>query len=602
MFDPFDGIISPAGWTRISQGWQGVFREVILELLPVEQLGRHFDRWRGRPSTELYAMAGLVLIKEFQQWTVAEAVEAVLFRSDVQYALNLQPGFSISQRTVERFLALFESDGALAQAVMTHVTDTLAGILKLKVSQQRIDSTHVFSDMAAFGRTRLMGVAIKRFLHQVKRHTPAEFAALPEELRQRYAASDKQLFAEASTKADSRAKTRQQVADDLHAIIQAFADHPQHQQRRSYLALLTIFQQQCALVPKKVGVSAAQPELTPVACDADGEPAGHGEPADQPLAAPREMQVELQKKTGGNVLQNPSDPDATYSGHKGQGYQVQLAETCHADNEVQLILAAVPQTAVTTDGESLLPLLKDLAARGHQPQTALADASYGSDENVQEAAVLGVELVSPVCGRKEQDALDHLGPEDFVLDPLTHTVTACPGGFVPLESLYFAQSDRVSVKMSPATCASCPLRSRCAMHQEVAVSRLYFTLKEHRLGVRRKAQATSEFRTRYSPRSGIEGTNSGLKRRLGLGRLRVRGSPAVSKTLLLKVTGWNILRASTTETLRAMVCERLRKIGRWGGIHAVSTSLVSAWTPHSVLLSLKIASQSQGAVNPAMAT
>ena len=44
MFDPFDGVISPAGWTRISNGWQGVFREVVLELLPVDQLARHFHR------------------------------------------------------------------------------------------------------------------------------------------------------------------------------------------------------------------------------------------------------------------------------------------------------------------------------------------------------------------------------------------------------------------------------------------------------------------------------------------------------------------------------------------------------------------------------
>ena len=53
------------------------------ELLPVEQLARHFHRWHGRPSAELYAMAGLVLIKEFQNWTVPEAVDAVLFRADV---------------------------------------------------------------------------------------------------------------------------------------------------------------------------------------------------------------------------------------------------------------------------------------------------------------------------------------------------------------------------------------------------------------------------------------------------------------------------------------------------------------------------------------
>lgn len=53
MFDPFDGVISRAGWNRIADGWQGVFREVVLELLPVQQLARHFHRDLGRPSAEL---------------------------------------------------------------------------------------------------------------------------------------------------------------------------------------------------------------------------------------------------------------------------------------------------------------------------------------------------------------------------------------------------------------------------------------------------------------------------------------------------------------------------------------------------------------------
>ena len=625
MFDPFAGVISPAGWKRIADGWQGLFREVILQLLPVEQLGRHFDRWLGRPSAELYAMAGLVLIKEFQHWTVPAAMEAVLFRTDVQYALNLEPGFNISQRTFERYLALFERDSALAQAIMVHVTDTLAQVLKLNVSRQRIDSTHVLSDMASFGRTRLMGVAIKRFLHQVQKTTPAEFEALPEELRQRYAASDKRLFAETSTKAEARAKTRQQVAEDLYAIIQQFADHPQHQSRRSYLALLTIFQQQCELVDQKVVVkadveaeespappaanaeavveseSAARVESEPAA-NVESEPAASVEPGGTPLATPAcesvEKQVVLKTKTGGNVMQNPSDPGATYSGHKGPGYQVQLSETCHPDNEVQLILAALPQTAVTPDGESLMLVLDDLAARGHQPETALADAIYGSDENVQAAAARGVEVLSPVCGRIEKDASDRLGPEDFVLDPVTHTVTACPAGFVPLESLYFAKTDRVTVKMPPATCASCPLLSRCAMQQKKEVSKLYFTTKEHRLGLRRKNQETPEFRARYSKRSGIEGTNSGLKRRVGLGRLRVRGSPAVHNSLLLKVTGWNILQASTTQTLRALVRERLLQAGRLGGLVAIFSRFVRAKASHWLLRSQITASQRHWRLNP----
>ena len=49
--------------------------------------------------------------------------------------------------------------------------------------------------------------------------------------------------------------------------------------------------------------------------------------------------VVVKAKTGGDCVQNPSDLDATYSGHKGPGYQAQLAETCAPENEEQLITA-----------------------------------------------------------------------------------------------------------------------------------------------------------------------------------------------------------------------------------------------------------------------
>ena len=48
--------------------------------------------------------------------------------------------------------------------------------------------------MASFGRTKLMAVAIKRFLTQVRRHAPELYAALPEEFRRRYEPTESQLF------------------------------------------------------------------------------------------------------------------------------------------------------------------------------------------------------------------------------------------------------------------------------------------------------------------------------------------------------------------------------------------------------------------------
>ena len=39
------------------------------------------------------------------------------------------------------------------------------------------------------------------------------------------------------------------------------------------------------------------------------------------------IELKAPKQISSDSLQNPSDPDATYSGHKGQGYQVQVMET-----------------------------------------------------------------------------------------------------------------------------------------------------------------------------------------------------------------------------------------------------------------------------------
>ena len=61
LFDPFDGVIPPVGRRIIADGWQGVFRHVILQVMPVAELGSHFSDSMGAPTKGLYSMAGLTL-------------------------------------------------------------------------------------------------------------------------------------------------------------------------------------------------------------------------------------------------------------------------------------------------------------------------------------------------------------------------------------------------------------------------------------------------------------------------------------------------------------------------------------------------------------
>jgi len=511
LFDPFEGVIPPAGYKIIADGWQAIFRHVLLELMPVGDLAKHFSDSLGAPTKELYSMAGLVFLADFFDWSPQEAVVAYIFHSDVQYALNTEPGVTLCTRTIERYQQLFR-DNDLAARVFDKVTTRLIEALELDVSRQRLDSTHVFSHMATFGRTKLMAIAIKRFLTQLQRHDRDAYAALPDDFRQRYTPAQARLFAGAKD-TDTRARYRQQAAEDLHFLITRFADRADHTSRSTYKALITIFDQQCELSGEKVVVKA---------------------------------------KTGGDCVQNPSDPDATYDGHKGPGYQVQLAETCVPGNEVQLITAALPQTACEPDADGVVPMLDQLEQAARLPDEMLADTLYTGDENVEAAAARGVDLVGPVPGRAPESDPEALSVDDFAWDERTGLIDACPAGHAPTSCARDAATATTRFEMPASACSACPFRKQCPIQ---STHNGKFTLdisdKERRLAGRRVEEATEVFQERYAPRSGIESTNSGLKNRLGLGRLRVRGRGSVFRVLLHKVAGWNLLRAAASEKLRA---------------------------------------------------
>lgn len=529
LVDPFQGLFAPAAVRVLQTGWQGLFRHAILELLPVAELARHFHPELGAPTKELYSMAGLVFLADFQGWTAAEAAEAYMFRTDVQYALNLEPGAEVSARTVERYQKRFRDDESAAR-VFDRLTTDLVGRLELDASRQRLDSTHLFSRMATFGRTRLMAVAVKRFLVQVKRHDPAAYAALPEPLRLRYEPAQSQLFAAvASQDAEVRRQARRQAALDLLWVIERFADRDDLAGRPSFKALRTIFDQQCELV--------------------DGK-------------------LELRAKTGGDCIQNPSDPDATYDGHKGPGYQVQIAETCVPGNEVQLITAARPQTACATDESAVTPMLDQLESAGRTPEAMLVDAAYANDANVQAAAARGVELVGPITGRDPQtDATAVLTIDDFAVDERTGVVEACPAGHAPLSCVRDQEAGKTKLEMAARACVGCPFRPQCPITC-TPEGRYVLKYSDHgrRLAERRREQQTDAFKERYAMRSGIESTNSGLKNRLGLGKLPVRGRGSVFRMIWHKLAGWNLLRAAAAPKLRAWLAEQVAATLQTGGL------------------------------------
>ena len=530
LFDPFERLFSPLATKTIQNGWQGLFREVILELMPAQIIAGEFDPDNGRPTKELYSVAGLIFIAEFMDWTTEQAAQVYMFHTDIWYALNLKPGEqSMSTRTIERYRKIFRKS-ELASKVMNDVTNSLVDLLELNVTEQRLDSTHVFSNMAIFGRTRMMGVTVKKFLTQVKRHDNKIYESLPAELRERYRKSENSLFADTSKGSKSLKLLRQQVAEDMYFLIEHFIDDDRFNNRSTFKNLCAVFEQQCEVTEDK---------------------------------------VEINDKPGGNVMQNPSDPDATYDGHKGPGYHVQLSETCSDENDVQLITSAIPQTACEQDTEAVEKVCDELRESANLPEQMLADTSYGSDENVQSSLKKdGMNLVSPVKGKEPESEISIC---DFEIDEKTNTVMTCPAGHKPLKSEYDSKKKKTRTIMAISACSSCKLRKECLVERVSSYCHFTYTAKQLRLERRRRFEKTDEFKNKYRKRAGIEATNSGIKQRTGMGRLRVRGRPAVFNSILLKTAGWNILQAARS----AKALEYVRKHSLWSSEETNSSIIES---------------------------
>ena len=150
----------------------------------------------------------------------------------------------------------------------------------------------------------------------------------------------------------------------------------------------------------------------------------------------KKVQVKPAKEVPSDSLQNPSDPDATYDGHKGQGYQIQIMETFTPEEEKdetkpELITYVEVQPAHMSDANELLPAIESAQTRNCGPEMVLADSLYGSDDNVVAAAECGVEVISPAMGTEEKGTKLHFS--DFTYDEEKKTITACPAGQAPVD-------------------------------------------------------------------------------------------------------------------------------------------------------------------------
>ncbi len=511
LFDPWS-FLGPKRRQLLDESWADLFQKEILCELPVDKIASSFADGFGRPTKELYTVLGVLVLQQSRDLTDEETLNELAFNTQWHYALNITEESDsakyMSAKTLWNMRTMVV-ENALDVVLLECITKKLGTVFNVNTDSQRIDSVHIKSNMRRLGRIGIFASGIRKFLVNLKRGHKEMFSTVDQALVDRYL-PEKALACFSMVKPSDSAKTLASVSADLFDLVHHFKDCPEVTAMHSYKLAERILKEQCNL-----NVS-----------------------DDKEL-----VEVKKPKEIASNSLQNPSDPDATYSGHKGQGYQVQIMETYCKDEEAKdttlnLITHVQVEPAHESDANALVTALKSTKRRDLAPKEVIADALYGSDENCQKAEQMDVEVVAPAKGRQKEGAISL---SDFAVSEKAD-ITSCLQGHAPVMTK--TKKTRHRVAFNSEHCYNCPNQKNCPVKQGKKYHYLRYADKDMRLAKRRAYEQTEEFKDRYRWRAGVEATMSEYDRRTGVKQLRVRGLKAVRFCAVLKAIGINILRAT----------------------------------------------------------
>lgn len=511
IFDPW-GHFGPKRRKLLDKSWAGLFKHKILPVLPVEALRKHYHDWNGRPTKELYSMIGLMLLQQMHDMTDEQAVEQFCFNIQWHYALNITSPEDAASYVSHKSLWTMRdklANDEIYNEIFASTLKKLEKTFRVDLKNQRMDSVHIKSNMRHLGRIGLLVRTIKTFLNNLKRHQRSLYDKLGDEVTHRYMSKkEESLFA--MVKPSDSSRTLDQLAKDIFYLTQRFSSNSAVHDMNSFKHLVRLFKEQCV-----------------IAEDDDSS---------VPIAIARPN-----KEVPSDSLQNPSDPDAGYSNHKGQGYQVQVVESYSRkehDKQLSLITHVAVESADQHDANALMPAIEDLNNNNQAPDELLADSLYGSEANCTQALKeYGVVVVAPAMPGNQKFLL----LADFSLDDRGR-ITSCPKGIAP-ESVKRTKRG-FSAAFPSAACLQCEDFDRCSVSKGKKACYYRYQKKDINLARRRQYEASDTFKDKYRYRAGVEATMSEYDRRTGVKNLRVRGMKAVRFAAVMKAIGLNILRAS----------------------------------------------------------
>ncbi len=460
------------------------------------------DKTNSRPNAPINVIVGALILKEFTGLTDDEILEECECDFRYQYALHttsfdVQP---ISDRTFSRFRernAAYELTTGidLIHTCMNSLAEEIRKFMEIEPTLKRMDSMMIESNIKKMGRLELLYTCLANLVRTIYR--------------------------------DNR--------DDLLDGLESYAD-PNNRNRIVY------YEKDIPQNDRLQKVIDDATKLLPL-CKEDYE---HTEDYQLLLRAITEQ---TKSNDNGNrtpktkadgmdsaVLQNPSDPDATFrvkANKQYRGYSANLTETVSEKGSV--ITDYQYDVNICSDTEFIKESIEK-SETSEETITMIADGAYSSQEIQKLAAVKNINvLTTGLLGRKPKEIL-----AEFQVAEDGMTILSCPQGYKPKSCSYIKQSESVRVSFHCEQCQECPHQSKCNPSIKKRTSVLILSLKSRNKLIEsalKMDDVTRKFIGRI--RNGVETTPSVIRNKYGIDKMPVRGKLRTKQFFGFKVAALN---------------------------------------------------------------
>jgi hypothetical protein len=497
---------------RLEESWAGTFRREFFSRLKEEAFAVLYSDVPSRPNVPVNVLVSLDTLKAGYGWSDEELYDHFLYDLQVRYAVgyeSLAEG-DFELRTLYNFrrrLSQYnvEHGTNLLETAFVDITDQQITALAVRTGQQRMDSTQIASNIVIMSRLQLTVEAIQR-LHRL----------LSEADRLRYAELLAPYVSETAghyvyrVKGHSATEAQlQPVGQILYHLLQVMAD--QYSQEPAYQVAARLFGEQYRVVAQTA-------------------------------------QAKANKEISASSLQSLDDLEATYReknrvGYKG--YVANVAETCDAENALQLITAVQVAPNTAEDGALLAAALPALKQRTGL-DTLYTDGAYGgpqSDPVLREQQVTLIQTA--ITGPKPDPQTLHLADFSITQDdqgvPLTIT---CPQGQA-VSVTPGSKPGRFAADFASATCETCPLYTagRCPPQPDNRRCSLRLTFNQAEVEKsQRHRRSQAMHGADHNPRAAVESTVRSVKHPFPAGKLPVRGLFRITCLIVASAAMTNVRR------------------------------------------------------------